>query len=45
MIKRLLLPALFLALAANGASPPGNPTPRFDAKLPPEQKILQDSTA
>ncbi len=41
MIKRLLLPALFLALAANGASPPGNPAPRFDAKLSPEQKILQ----
>ena len=36
---RLLLAAAVVALAANGATPPGNTTARFDAKLSTEQKI------
>ena len=41
MFKRLLLTAVFAVLAADGASPTGNTAARFDAKLSPEQKILQ----
>jgi hypothetical protein len=41
MIKRLLLSAAFATLAANGASTPRNTAARIDAKLSPEQKILQ----
>jgi uncharacterized protein (DUF1800 family) len=41
MIKRLLLTAVVAVLAADGASPPGNTPARFDAKLSPEEKVLQ----